>query len=126
MFNFIKKGVGGSSSSSSGSGGGVGGSNGGSITGNNNINDRDKSDRDEKERRKREKKLRKENKQGVSGNMSTEELLRLDEVNIIIPHALYGFCFSHVTTPRTVKSLTKIIALINIYFCFFFLNNHFH
>ncbi|GAB0097353.1 PDZ domain-containing protein [Sergentomyia squamirostris] len=43
---------------------------------------KEKSDRDEKERRKREKKLRKEAKQGVSGggSMSTEELLRLDEV----------------------------------------------
>ncbi|XP_055629701.1 unconventional myosin-XVIIIa isoform X3 [Toxorhynchites rutilus septentrionalis] len=51
MFNFMKKGV------------GVG------------------DDRDEKERRKKEKKLRKEGKgAGVSGSMSTEELLRLDEV----------------------------------------------
>lgn len=41
------------------------------------------SDRDEKERRKRDKKLRKEAKQGqsaASGSMSSEELLRLDEV----------------------------------------------
>jgi hypothetical protein len=44
-------------------------------------------DRDEKEKRKREKKLRKEGKQtgfavygNESGSMSTEELLRLDEV----------------------------------------------
>jgi hypothetical protein len=42
--------------------------------------DREKMDRDEKERRKREKKLRKEVKQG---NMSTEELLRLDEVSFL-------------------------------------------
>lgn len=41
--------------------------------------DREKMDREEKERRKREKKLRKEVKQG--GNMSSEELLRLDEVS---------------------------------------------
>lgn len=41
--------------------------------------DREKMDRDEKERRKREKKMRKEVKQG---NMSTEELLRLDEVSV--------------------------------------------
>lgn len=43
----------------------------------------EKLDREEKEKRKREKKLRKEAKQstsGVSGSMSTEELLRLDEV----------------------------------------------
>lgn len=53
MFNFMKKGV------------GVG------------------DDRDEKERRKREKKMRKEGKgTGVSGSMSTEELLRLDEVSL--------------------------------------------
>ncbi|XP_058462941.1 unconventional myosin-XVIIIa isoform X2 [Malaya genurostris] len=51
MFNFMKKGVG--------------------------VSD----DRDEKERRKREKKMRKDGKgTGVSGSMSTEELLRLDEV----------------------------------------------
>lgn len=40
-------------------------------------------DRDEKERRKKDKKLRKEAKQGGStsgGSMSSEELLRLDEV----------------------------------------------
>ncbi|XP_055903607.1 unconventional myosin-XVIIIa isoform X1 [Eupeodes corollae] len=53
MFNFMKKGTG--------------------------EKDREKTDREEKERRKREKKLRKEAK-GVSGSMSTEELLRLDEV----------------------------------------------
>lgn len=36
---------------------------------------------DEKEKRKREKKIRKESKQaGLSTSMSTEELLRLDEV----------------------------------------------
>lgn len=36
---------------------------------------------DEKEKRKREKKIRKESKQaGLSSSMSTEELLRLDEV----------------------------------------------
>lgn len=58
MFNFMKKGV---SSVSGGSGGGGD---------------------DEKERRKREKKLRKEAKNAgvLSGSMSTEELLRLDEV----------------------------------------------
>lgn len=38
---------------------------------------------DEKEKRKREKKLRKESKQaGLSSSMSTEELLRLDEVRL--------------------------------------------
>lgn len=43
---------------------------------------KEKSDRDEKERRKREKKLRKEAKQVSGGSlMSTEELLRLDEVS---------------------------------------------
>ncbi|XP_054746235.1 unconventional myosin-XVIIIa isoform X2 [Anastrepha obliqua] len=58
MFNFMKKGV------SSVSGGSSGGGD------------------DEKERRKREKKLRKEAKNAglLSGSMSTEELLRLDEV----------------------------------------------
>lgn len=40
----------------------------------------EKSDRDEKEKRKRDKKMRKEAAKGVSGSMSTEELLRLDEV----------------------------------------------
>lgn len=59
MFNFMKKGV---------------------VS----EKDREKIDRDEKEKRKREKKLRKEaTKQGVggvSGSMSNEELLRLDEV----------------------------------------------
>lgn len=60
MFNFMKKGV---SSVSGGSGGGGD---------------------DEKERRKREKKLRKEAKNAgvLSGSMSTEELLRLDEVRL--------------------------------------------
>ncbi|XP_067640485.1 unconventional myosin-XVIIIa isoform X2 [Eurosta solidaginis] len=60
MFNFMKKGV----SSVSG----VGSSSGGGD--------------EEKERRKREKKLRKEAKNAglLSGSMSTEELLRLDEV----------------------------------------------
>ncbi|CAD6995882.1 unnamed protein product [Ceratitis capitata] len=58
MFNFMKKGV------SSVSGGSSGGGD------------------EEKERRKREKKLRKEAKNAgvLSGSMSTEELLRLDEV----------------------------------------------
>ncbi|XP_037923856.1 unconventional myosin-XVIIIa isoform X3 [Hermetia illucens] len=56
MFNFMKKGVG-------------AGERGG-----------EKSDRDEKEKRKRDKKMRKEAAKGVSGSMSTEELLRLDEV----------------------------------------------
>lgn len=52
MFNFIKKGV-----------------------------DKDKDKDDEK--RKREKKSRKESKQaGLSSSMSTEELLRLDEVSV--------------------------------------------
>lgn len=55
MFNFIKKGVSASE------------------------RDREKSDR-EKDRRKKDKKLRKDVKQNISGNMSTEELLRLDEV----------------------------------------------
>lgn len=58
MFNFMKKGVG------VGSG----------------ERDREKIDRD-KDRRKKEKKQRKDiNKQNISGTMSTEELLRLDEV----------------------------------------------
>lgn len=64
MFNFMKKGVG--------------------LT----ERDREKLDREEKERRKREKKMRKEVKQG---NMSTEELLRLDEVNIDVLKS-YGSC----------------------------------
>lgn len=52
MFNFIKKGV--------------------------NVAEKD----DEKEKRKRDKKMRKEGKQaGLSTSMSTEELLRLDEVS---------------------------------------------
>lgn len=51
MFNFIKKGV--------------------------NAAEKD----DDKEKRKKEKKMRKESKQtGLSSSMSTEELLRLDEV----------------------------------------------
>ncbi|XP_055903610.1 unconventional myosin-XVIIIa isoform X4 [Eupeodes corollae] len=58
MFNFMKKGTG--------------------------EKDREKTDREEKERRKREKKLRKEAK-GVSGSMSTEELLRLDESRFLPP-----------------------------------------
>ncbi|KAL9887348.1 myosin heavy chain-like isoform 2-T2 [Glossina fuscipes fuscipes] len=61
MFNFMKKGV----AVASGAG-----------------SDREKAEREEKEKRKREKKLRKEakNATGVPGSMSTEELLRLDEV----------------------------------------------
>lgn len=61
MFNFMKKGV---------SVAGISGS------------DREKAEREEKEKRKREKKQRKDGKNasGVSGSMSTEELLRLDEV----------------------------------------------
>ncbi|XP_058973998.1 unconventional myosin-XVIIIa isoform X3 [Musca domestica] len=61
MFNFMKKGVSVASS---------------------NASDREKAEREEKEKRKREKKLRKDGKNaaGVSGSMSTEELLRLDEV----------------------------------------------
>lgn len=56
MFNFMKKGV------------GVG------------ERDREKTDRD-KDRRKKEKKQRKDiNKQNLAGTMSSEELLRLDEV----------------------------------------------
>lgn len=55
MFNFIKKGV--------------------------NVAEKD----DEKEKRKREKKIRKESKQaGLSSSMSTEELLRLDEVSVLL------------------------------------------
>lgn len=57
MFNFIKKGV------------SVG------------ERDREKTDR-EKDRRKKEKKQRKDiTKQNILGTMSSEELLRLDEVN---------------------------------------------
>lgn len=59
MFNFIKKGV------------GVGGSE---------IPHQEKGERDEKDKRKKDKKLRKTSKPNISGNMSTEELLRLDEV----------------------------------------------
>lgn len=51
MFNFIKKGV--------------------------NVAEKD----DEKEKRKRDKKMRKEKQSGLSTSMSTEELLRLDEVS---------------------------------------------
>lgn len=58
MFNFIKKGV--------------------SVS----DRDREKTDRD-KERRKKDKKSRKDVKQSISGNMSSEELLRLDEVSTI-------------------------------------------
>lgn len=77
MFNFMKKGVG--VVSERGERG-------------------EKLDREEKEKRKREKKLRKEAKQStssVSGSMSTEELLRLDEVisfiHYIFFRALYFF-----------------------------------
>lgn len=59
MFNFIKKGV--------------------SVS----DRDREKTDRD-KERRKKDKKLRKDSKQNIAGNMSSEELLRLDEVSVHI------------------------------------------
>lgn len=74
MFNFMKKGV------------GVG------------ERDREKTDRD-KDRRKKEKKQRKDiTKQNILGTMSSEELLRLDEVgiahlntqNIIINHIYHG------------------------------------
>lgn len=59
MFNFMKKGV------------GVGTS----------ERDRDKTDRD-KDRRKKEKKQRKDvSKTSLTGSMSSEELLRLDEVS---------------------------------------------
>lgn len=57
MFNFMKKGVGAGE------------------------RDREKTDR-EKDRRKKEKKQRKDIKQNISGSMSSEELLRLDEVNL--------------------------------------------
>lgn len=57
MFNFIKKGV------SAGE------------------RDREKNDRD-KERRKKDKKSRKDVKTNIAGNMSSEELLRLDEVSV--------------------------------------------
>lgn len=62
MFNFMKKGV--------------------SVSSSSNASDREKAEREEKEKRKREKKLRKDGKSAsvVSGSMSTEELLRLDEV----------------------------------------------
>lgn len=64
MFNFIKKGV--------------------SVV----ERDREKMDRD-KDRRKKEKKQRKDlNKQNLSGTMSSEELLRLDEVCIFINNLL--------------------------------------
>ncbi|XP_037947751.1 unconventional myosin-XVIIIa isoform X2 [Teleopsis dalmanni] len=59
MFNFMKKGV---------------------SVGSGSASDRDKAEREEKEKRKREKKLRKEAKNAAGGSMSTEELLRLDEV----------------------------------------------
>lgn len=53
--------------------------------------DREKTDRD-KERRKKEKKLRKDiNKQNISGTMSSEELLRLDEVCVRCFAILYAF-----------------------------------
>lgn len=47
------------------------------------VSEREKIERDEK--RKRSKKIRKDTKNAfnISGSMSTEELLRLDEVNII-------------------------------------------
>lgn len=50
--------------------------------------DREKMDRD-KDRRKKEKKQRKDlNKQNLSGTMSSEELLRLDEVCMIFVYRL--------------------------------------
>lgn len=66
MFNFMKKGVAVASGVTS-----------------NPVSEREKIERDEK--RKRSKKIRKDTKNAfnISGSMSTEELLRLDEVNII-------------------------------------------
>lgn len=66
MFNFIKKGV--------------------------TVSEKD----DEKEKRKREKKIRKESKQaGLSSSMSTEELLRLDEVSSAIPRVPCFLEYTH-------------------------------
>lgn len=66
MFNFMKKGV----AVASG------------VAGSSTVNEREKVERDEK--RKRSKKVRKESKNtfNISGSMSTEELLRLDEVSM--------------------------------------------
>lgn len=64
--------------------------------------DREKSDRD-KDRRKKEKKSRKDVKQHISaGSMSSEELLRLDEVNI-------GDCEWNINEmPRNVVDLANV------------------
>lgn len=74
MFNFMKKGV------------GVG------------ERDREKMDR-EKDRRKKEKKQRKDvNKQNLSGTMSSEELLRLDEVCISVGNISFQSNFDCIPT----------------------------
>lgn len=90
MFNFMKKGV------------GVG------------ERDREKTDRD-KDRRKKEKKQRKDiNKQNLSGTMSSEELLRLDEVRVLM--AVFAkqkttqfYCESHC---ELVVEFRKVYLLI--------------
>lgn len=62
-------------------------------------------DRDEKERRKREKKMRKEGKgPGVSGSMSTEELLRLDEVDTIYDMLIF-FWYGNPLSPLTCLTI---------------------
>uniref|UniRef100_A0A9I3GIP9 Myosin motor domain-containing protein n=1 Tax=Anopheles farauti TaxID=69004 RepID=A0A9I3GIP9_9DIPT len=102
MFNFMKKGVagvaggggsgsGGNSGTGGGSGSGAGSTSLPSASGLSVISALSGADdRDDKDRRKKEKKLRKEGKQlllgvggasgALSGSMSAEELLRLDEV----------------------------------------------
>lgn len=85
MFNFIKKGV--------------------------NVAEKD----DEKEKRKREKKIRKESKQaGLSSSMSTEELLRLDEVSVLLETAhIYThispipFCLAQIRRSLKIRSRRK-------------------
>lgn len=86
MFNFIKKGV--------------------------NVAEKD----DEKEKRKREKKIRKESKQaGLSSSMSTEELLRLDEVSVLLLEMAHiythispiPFCLAQIRRSLKIRSRRK-------------------
>lgn len=73
MFNFIKKGVGGIESRNSGSSSG-GGGNGGAGS-------NDKQAEKDKEKRKKDKKTSRRDVPNISSSMSSDELLRLDEVS---------------------------------------------
>jgi hypothetical protein len=59
-------------------------------------------EKEEKEKRKKEKKERKENKKRDRGSMTTEELLRLDEVSTELDdankHFCLHFCIKEVST----------------------------